>query len=88
MAAAFVLVPVAIQVAWRTRFLDVPQGYKGHAEATPYLGGAAVVGAFALAALVMTGAIEVWHVMAAAVLNGLIFSFNAPGRQALESSLA
>ena len=55
MAAAFVLVPVAIQVAWRTRFLDVPQGYKGHADATPYLGGAAVVGAFALAAVLFGG---------------------------------
>ncbi len=35
--------PAAIAVARRTSFYDRPGGYKKHATATPYLGGAAVV---------------------------------------------
>jgi UDP-GlcNAc:undecaprenyl-phosphate/decaprenyl-phosphate GlcNAc-1-phosphate transferase len=48
MAAALVLVPLAIRLATRTGFLDLPAGYKGHMRATPYLGGLAVVGAAAV----------------------------------------
>jgi UDP-GlcNAc:undecaprenyl-phosphate GlcNAc-1-phosphate transferase len=48
-AAAFV--PVAIRLAVRTGFLDVPIGYKGHSRATPYLGGLAVVAAIAVSVL-------------------------------------
>lgn len=54
--AAWAFVPLAIRLALRTSFLDVPKGYKGHARATPYLGGAAVMGAFALAAVAFGGA--------------------------------
>lgn len=43
--------------------------------------------AFLLAFLIMVEWIQVWHVMAAALLTGFIFSFNAPGRQALVSEL-
>lgn len=43
--------------------------------------------AFALAFLILWEWIAVWHVMAAALLTGFIFSFNAPGRQALISEL-
>jgi UDP-GlcNAc:undecaprenyl-phosphate GlcNAc-1-phosphate transferase len=46
--AALVFVPVAMRIAVRTEFVDVPGGYKGHARATPYLGGLAVVAAVAL----------------------------------------
>jgi UDP-GlcNAc:undecaprenyl-phosphate GlcNAc-1-phosphate transferase len=55
LVAALVLVPVAMRVAVRTDFVDVPGGYKGHARTTPYLGGAAVVLSVA-AALFISGA--------------------------------
>jgi UDP-GlcNAc:undecaprenyl-phosphate GlcNAc-1-phosphate transferase len=55
LVAALVLVPVAMRVAVRTDFVDVPGGYKGHASTTPYLGGAAVVLSVA-AALFISGA--------------------------------
>jgi len=58
-AVAFVavvaLVPVAIRVAWRTRFLDTPFKYKTHLRPTPYLGGAAVVAATVPTAIVFGG---------------------------------
>jgi UDP-GlcNAc:undecaprenyl-phosphate/decaprenyl-phosphate GlcNAc-1-phosphate transferase len=43
--------PVARSVAIRTNFYDQPVGYKGHRCPTPYLGGAAVLAGFVLAAL-------------------------------------
>jgi UDP-GlcNAc:undecaprenyl-phosphate GlcNAc-1-phosphate transferase len=45
--------PLAIRLAHRTQFLDHPVAYKGHRSATPYLGGAAVFGAFLLTALAL-----------------------------------
>jgi UDP-GlcNAc:undecaprenyl-phosphate/decaprenyl-phosphate GlcNAc-1-phosphate transferase len=53
---ALVLVPVAMRVALRTDFVDVPGGYKGHARITPYLGGAALVVAVAIALFVFGAA--------------------------------
>src|SRR5665213_3851518 len=47
--------PFAIRVAGRLQFYDKPAGYKGHARATPYLGGAAVMGGFLIAVLVAAG---------------------------------
>ena len=44
---ALLATPVAIRVARATGFLDRPRGYKGHAEPTPYLGGAAILAGFA-----------------------------------------
>ncbi|MHB1467669.1 MAG: glycosyltransferase family 4 protein, partial [Solirubrobacteraceae bacterium] len=41
--------PVAIAVANRMGFFDVPSGYKAHRQPTPYLGGAAVMAGFAVA---------------------------------------
>lgn len=35
--------PFAIRVAVRTRFFDLPAGYKGHRSPTPYLGGTAIM---------------------------------------------
>jgi UDP-GlcNAc:undecaprenyl-phosphate GlcNAc-1-phosphate transferase len=49
---AFLVTPIAIHVARATGFLDRPRGYKGHAEPTPYLGGAAVLAGFAGGAIV------------------------------------
>ncbi len=51
-ALAYVATPVAVVAARRFAFYDRPGGYKGHAAPTPYLGGAAVMTAFALALLV------------------------------------
>ncbi len=50
----YLTVPVAIRVADRLQFYDQPIGYKGHARATPYLGGAAVIAGF-LVALIAAG---------------------------------
>jgi UDP-GlcNAc:undecaprenyl-phosphate GlcNAc-1-phosphate transferase len=55
-AATFALTPAAIRLARRTGFLDHPVGYKAHAAPTAYLGGAAVVAGFLVAALVFGGA--------------------------------
>ncbi len=55
LGAAFAATPVAISTAARVDFLDKPVGYKGHAAPTPYLGGAAVLGGFALGALTLGG---------------------------------
>jgi UDP-N-acetylmuramyl pentapeptide phosphotransferase/UDP-N-acetylglucosamine-1-phosphate transferase/O-antigen ligase len=52
---AYAATPVAVRVANRLQFFDKPFGYKGHAVPTPYLGGAAVVGAFVVASLVVAG---------------------------------
>src|SRR4051794_8987533 len=55
LVVAYAVTPVAIRVAGRLNFYDHPAGYKGHGHPTPYLGGAAVVGAFVLAALIVAG---------------------------------
>jgi UDP-GlcNAc:undecaprenyl-phosphate GlcNAc-1-phosphate transferase len=52
LVATLVLVPIAMRIALRTDFVDVPGGYKGHARTTPYLGGLAVVSAVAIALFV------------------------------------
>ena len=56
-AAALALgaTPLAARVAARTDFLDRPAGYKKHGHATPYLGGTAVLLAFAVPALLWGG---------------------------------
>ena len=51
LAAVLALTPLAQRLATRTGFYDHPVGYKAHAAATPYLGGAAVVCGFLVAAL-------------------------------------
>ena len=47
--------PLAARVAAHTGFLDHPKGYKKHGHATPYLGGTAVLLAFAVPALLWGG---------------------------------
>jgi UDP-GlcNAc:undecaprenyl-phosphate/decaprenyl-phosphate GlcNAc-1-phosphate transferase len=54
-ALAYLTTPLAIALARRFAFYDKPLGYKGHAKPTPYLGGAAVMVAFALAAALAAG---------------------------------
>ena len=56
-ALAYLVTPVAILVARRYSFYDQPasQGHKGHTRPTPYLGGAAVMAAFALTLVVSAG---------------------------------
>ena len=51
LGVALAFTPVAIAVATRTGFLDRPVGWKSHHAPTPYLGGAVVLVAFALAAM-------------------------------------
>lgn len=41
--ATYLLTPLAIKLAVKTSFFDLPAGYKGHKQPTPYLGGAAIV---------------------------------------------
>ena len=55
LGAAFAVTPIAIAVAGRTNFHDRPTGYKAHARPTPYLGGAAVLGGFLVAAVLLGG---------------------------------
>jgi UDP-GlcNAc:undecaprenyl-phosphate GlcNAc-1-phosphate transferase len=55
-AVSVAATPVAIRLARRTDFLDHPRGYRKHPSPTPFLGGAAVLAAFSLAALLVAGA--------------------------------
>jgi UDP-GlcNAc:undecaprenyl-phosphate/decaprenyl-phosphate GlcNAc-1-phosphate transferase len=48
-------VPVAISIARRWGLLDHPEGWKLHVQPTPYLGGAAVLCGFSIAAAVFAG---------------------------------
>ena len=71
--ATYLVTPVAIIVAIRTRFLDLPTGHKGHGTPTPYLGGTAIIAGILVAVLavrgtgsthwvIILGAIGVWAV--------------------------
>jgi UDP-GlcNAc:undecaprenyl-phosphate GlcNAc-1-phosphate transferase len=72
-AVAYWATPLAIRVADRLDFYDKPSGYKGHARATPYLGGTALVAGFLFALLlfasdadrtlpVVVGVVVMWAV--------------------------
>jgi UDP-GlcNAc:undecaprenyl-phosphate/decaprenyl-phosphate GlcNAc-1-phosphate transferase len=54
--ASLVATPIAIRIAQRTDFFDHPREYRKHSAPTPFLGGAAVLAAFLLAALLVAGA--------------------------------
>ena len=56
LALTALFTPVAIWLARRTGFLDHPKGYKGHARATPYLGGLAMGVGIALPGIALGGA--------------------------------
>ena len=55
---ALITVPLARRVALATDFLDHPRDYKNHAAAIPYLGGVAVLAAFAISAAVFGDALS------------------------------
>jgi UDP-GlcNAc:undecaprenyl-phosphate/decaprenyl-phosphate GlcNAc-1-phosphate transferase len=69
---AAVATPLAISVARRVEFYDTPRGYRQHRSPTPLLGGAAVIGAFIVAAVavgangkllvLLVGAVGLWVV--------------------------
>jgi UDP-GlcNAc:undecaprenyl-phosphate GlcNAc-1-phosphate transferase len=66
-------VPAAIAVAHRTGFLDSPAGYKAHGRPTPYLGGAAVIVAAALAILLVgEGLSHYWPLLLGTLGLGLV----------------
>src|SRR5437868_14939924 len=67
-AVALAATPVAIRVATRTEFFDRPRGYRKHARATPFLGGAAVLAAFLVAAVALGGARHYWALLLCAVV--------------------
>jgi UDP-GlcNAc:undecaprenyl-phosphate/decaprenyl-phosphate GlcNAc-1-phosphate transferase len=68
LTAVWVLTPLALRLAVRTGFYDHPTGYKAHAAPTAYLGGAAVVTGFLLAALVTGKDLSrLWPVLVCAV---------------------
>jgi len=52
LVAALVLTPAAAAVALRLGVIDEPGGHKGHAKATPLLGGVAIAAAIAVAAAI------------------------------------
>jgi UDP-GlcNAc:undecaprenyl-phosphate/decaprenyl-phosphate GlcNAc-1-phosphate transferase len=54
LTAVWILTPLALRVAVRTGFYDHPTGYKAHPAPTAYLGGAAVMGGFLLAAVALS----------------------------------
>lgn len=54
-SATWLLTPLAIRGALRLRLLDAPAGYKSHKQATPYLGGAAILAGIVVAALLLAG---------------------------------
>jgi UDP-GlcNAc:undecaprenyl-phosphate GlcNAc-1-phosphate transferase len=71
--AAIAATPIAIRIALKSNFQDWPERYKAHSAPTPYLGGAAVIFAFALSAVlfgqgtsrfasVIVGAFALWFV--------------------------
>jgi UDP-GlcNAc:undecaprenyl-phosphate GlcNAc-1-phosphate transferase len=72
-AVAYFVTPVAIVAARRFAFYDRPAGYKGHAAPTPYLGGAAVMLAFALALVLAAGDLRhSWPLLAGVVLLSIV----------------
>src|SRR5579864_4486028 len=66
--ATYLATPVAIAVAVRTHFFDLPAGYKGHRKPTPYLGGTAIIVGILSAVLLVRGhATTHWVIIAGAV---------------------
>ncbi len=53
--ATYLATPVAIALAVRTSFFDLPAGYKGHRRPTPYLGGLAIIVGILAAVLAVRG---------------------------------
>jgi len=58
LVATLALTPLAIRIARATGFYDHPVGYKGHADPTPYLGGAAVIAGLLVASSLFGGELD------------------------------
>jgi UDP-GlcNAc:undecaprenyl-phosphate/decaprenyl-phosphate GlcNAc-1-phosphate transferase len=58
--ATYLLTPLAIKLAVRASFFDLPAGYKGHDTPTPYLGGTAIL-AGVLAGVLIAGGLAVHY---------------------------
>jgi UDP-GlcNAc:undecaprenyl-phosphate GlcNAc-1-phosphate transferase len=78
-AFSLLLTPLVLRFALRRNVLDLPGGHKSHADPVPYLGGLAIVAAFALtvvvAALVrppVSGRGELFVVLGLAVLLAFV----------------
>jgi UDP-GlcNAc:undecaprenyl-phosphate GlcNAc-1-phosphate transferase len=66
--ATYLATPIAIWIALRTSFLDLPTGYKGHRRPTPYLGGTAIIVGVLTAVFSVRGfASPHWTIIAGAV---------------------
>jgi UDP-GlcNAc:undecaprenyl-phosphate GlcNAc-1-phosphate transferase len=61
------LAPLAMRIAWRTGCLDRPRGYRAHKAPTPYLGGVALIGGFAVAVVVFGGLDRFWPLLVGAL---------------------
>jgi UDP-GlcNAc:undecaprenyl-phosphate GlcNAc-1-phosphate transferase len=66
--ATYLVTPLAIAVAVRARFFDLPAGYKGHVRPTPYLGGTAIIVGITAAVLLVRGNVSAhWVIIVGAV---------------------
>src|SRR5579859_2949135 len=67
--ATYLVTPIAIAVAVRTKFFDLPAGYKGHKKPTPYLGGTAIIVGILAAVFSVRGAASAhWTIIIGAVV--------------------
>jgi UDP-GlcNAc:undecaprenyl-phosphate GlcNAc-1-phosphate transferase len=67
--ATFLVTPAMITVARRTDFLDHPIGYKGHRQATPYLGGTAVLVGLLCGLVLAAGEFDrLWPILAGVIV--------------------
>jgi UDP-GlcNAc:undecaprenyl-phosphate GlcNAc-1-phosphate transferase len=70
--AVWALTPLAIRLAVRTSFYDYPKGYKAHPAPTAYLGGAAVMAGFLLAAAIFGDGLSRFAALLAGALALLV----------------
>ncbi len=64
----YLVTPVAIRVAVKTKFFDLPAGYKGHRTPTPYLGGTAIVIGILAAVISVRGIVDAhWAIIMGAL---------------------
>jgi UDP-GlcNAc:undecaprenyl-phosphate/decaprenyl-phosphate GlcNAc-1-phosphate transferase len=54
----YLATPVAVAIAVRIGFFDLPKGYKGHKQPTPYLGGTAIVLGIVVAVIALDGGLQ------------------------------
>ena len=67
LAVTSLLAPLAMRIAWRTGCLDRPRGYRAHKAPTPYLGGVALIGGFAISVVLFAGIERFWPLLVGAI---------------------